>query len=84
LGIITTSSHATAMKLAAEAAMPSTVAVTLALWLRRVLRMARPSQTEPPPELMRRSIFGDGSSIASRAWANSSAETPQYPPIESM
>jgi hypothetical protein len=33
LGIITTSSRRTAMKLAAEAAMPSTIAVTLASWL---------------------------------------------------
>jgi hypothetical protein len=76
-GIITTSSHATAMNDAAEAAMPVTIALTGASWERSSLRIASPSHTDPPPELIRRSIRVTSLSSASRASATSLAEMPQ-------
>ena len=83
-GDITVSSHPVAMKLAAEAAMPSTTAVTRAGWARSRLRIARPSKQEPPGELIRTVTSVTDASRASSASATSRAETPQKPPQESM
>lgn len=83
-GAITTSSAPIAMNDAAEAAMPSTIATTRALCWRSALRIARPSQTMPPGELMCRctSVVSSGSS--SSACTNSFADRPHGPPQSSI
>ena len=74
---ITHSSAVAAITEAAEAAMPSTTATTLAGWRRSWLTIAIASHTSPPGELMcsRISVVSSGSSAS--ATANSFADTPQ-------
>jgi hypothetical protein len=82
-GDITRSSAAATMKDAADAARPSTTAVTLALWARSMFRIARPSHTSPPGELIR-SRISLTSPTSSSAVATSLAEIPKKPPQESI
>jgi hypothetical protein len=80
---MTTRSAPTAMKLAAEAAIPSTTAVTEAGCRRSALRIATPSYTSPPGELTCR-VISETPDSSARAALNSRAETPQSPPHESI
>ena len=83
-GDITHSSQPAAMTEAADAARPSTTAVTVALWARSMLRIETPSNTSPPGELMRSTICSTDFGSASSTALTSFAETPQNPPHESI
>ena len=80
LGAMTSSSMDAAIKLAADAAIPSTMAVTRAECRRSRFVIAIPSHTSPPGELMCRRIEWIDSGSASRTIATSFAETPHSPP----